>query len=112
MRATVAVAGIIASLFILASGPALAIQCPIGSYEWIDSWGNAICKSFGNEGTQSIEGSTTNCPTGTYKWVDNWGNSICKSFNGGNEYIDTSKGCPVGYYQWVDSWGNQVCKAF
>ena len=87
-------------------------DCPTGSYDWVDDWGNKICKSFDSGATQSIEGGTDNCPTGTYAWSDSWGNSICKSFSSGQEFHDTSKGCPTGTYQWTDNWGNPVCKKF
>jgi hypothetical protein len=89
-----------------------AQQCPIGSFPWVDSWGNQICKSFGTGQTTTIQGNLDNCPTGTHPWVDNWGNQVCQSFNGGQQYYDTSPGCPVGTYPWVDNWGNQVCRQF
>jgi hypothetical protein len=92
------------------SGAALA-QCPVGSFPWVDSWGNQICRSF-DGGTATIEGSLDNCPTGTHPWVDSWGNRICKSFGMGSQYYDTSGGCPVGTYEWTDSWGNEICKRF
>jgi hypothetical protein len=100
---------------LLASGTivsANAQQCPIGSYPWVDSWGNEICKGFGTGQTTTIQGDLENCPVGTHPWVDNWGNQVCQSFNGGTQYYDTSQGCPVGTYQWVDNWGNQVCRRF
>ena len=86
--------------------------CPTGTYEWVDQWGNPICKSFDTGQTRSIQGTIKNCPTGTYQWVDEWGNQICKSFGGNQRYYDTSKGCPVGTYEWVDNWGNKICKPF
>ncbi|MBN8555424.1 MAG: hypothetical protein J0L93_08270 [Deltaproteobacteria bacterium] len=86
--------------------------CPVGSYQWIDEWGNSTCKSFENGNTTTIQGNADGCPTGSYPWVDNWGNSICKSFNGNQEYYDTSKGCPAGTYTWPDKWGNSTCKKF
>jgi hypothetical protein len=89
-----------------------AQQCPIGSFAWVDNWGNQICKSFDSGQATAIEGNLQNCPIGTHPWVDNWGNQICQSFNGGQQYYDTSQGCPVGTYQWMDSWGNQVCRQF
>ncbi len=87
-----------------------SIACPVGSFEWLDRWGNRICKTFDTGQTKSIEGNTQSCPTGTHPWVDKWGNPICKSFQGGQQYYDTSKGCPIGTYQWIDNWGNQICK--
>ena len=86
--------------------------CPVGSYEWVDMWGNKICKTFNTGQTRSIEGNTQRCPFGTYPWVDEWGNKICKSFQGKQQYYDTSKGCPMGTYQWIDNWGNPVCRKF
>ena len=103
------------AMFLVATlifSPTILASCPIGSYEWIDSWGNKICKDFDFGDTKSIEGSTDNCPTGTYSWIDSWGNKICKSFDTEEEYHDTSKGCPAGTYQWIDDWGNKVCKSF
>ena len=93
------------------AAPALA-GCPTGTYEWVDDWGNRICKSFDTGDTRTIEGSTKNCPTGTYRWIDSWGNPICKAYQGDAQYYDTSKGCPTGTYQWVDEWGHKVCKRF
>lgn len=86
--------------------------CPTGSYQWVDDWGNKICKDFGSGGARTIEGSTDRCPTGTYRWVDEWGNKICKAFGSGREWHDTSKGCPTGSYPWVDDWGNKICKKY
>lgn len=100
------------TLFAIYTGPAVAIQCPTGSYAWVDNWGNQICKRFNGGSTAVTEGSIKNCPTGTHSWVDNWGNKICKSFSGNQQLYDTSRGCPVGSYSWVDSWGNPVCKFF
>lgn len=91
---------------------AVDASCPIGTYEWVDNWGNKICKKFGSNRTTNIQGSTTRCPAGTHQWVDNWGNTVCKEFNSEKKYYDTSKGCPVGSYEWVDEWGNKVCKSF
>ena len=99
-------------LFLVAFADIASAACPVGTFEWVDSWGNRICKSFDTGQTRSIQGSTENCPTGTYRWVDNWGNTICKSFEGNQQFYDTSKGCPVGTYQWVDNWGNNVCQKF
>jgi hypothetical protein len=102
--------GLIALVF---AYPTVALaNCPIGSFEWVDDWGNKICKSFDSGATKSVEGSTQHCPTGTYAWSDNWGNAICKSYNSGQEYHDTSKGCPIGTYQWQDNWGNPTCRKF
>ncbi len=86
--------------------------CPVGSYEWVDNWGNKVCKGFDTGENRTIEGSLSKCPTGSYPWVDSWGNRICQSFEGNQRYYDTSRGCPVGTYQWVDNWGNSVCKPF
>jgi len=105
-----------ALLFGLLSPSALSEQCPTGSYQTVDQWGNKICKEFGSGGaTKSIEGRINQCPTGTYSTVDSWGNRVCKEMKGdgrGKEYHDTSRGCPVGSYQTVDQWGNKVCKRF
>ena len=103
---------ILAGLFLMFSGAACAIDCPAGSYLWVDSYGNNICKSHGADGTTSIQGSTRNCPAGTHPWVDSYGNNVCQSFDNKEQYHDTSKGCPAGTYPWVDSWGNNVCKRF
>lgn len=101
------------AIALIVSLPVAALaDCPTGSYEWVDGWGNKICKSFDSGATRSVEGSTSNCPTGTYAWVDKWGNSICKSSSSGQEFHDTSKGCPTGTYEWTDNWGNAVCKKF
>lgn len=103
------------SFFVLVLFLAMLVEqvyagCPIGSYDWVDEWGNKICKSFDNGQTNSIEGTTRNCPTGTYSWVDEWGNAVCKSHRGNRQYYDTSEGCPVGTHEWIDSWGNRICK--
>ena len=98
--------------FLLQTSQAAALQCAVGSYPWVDSWGNQICKNYSGGGTNTIQGSVDNCPTGTHPWVDNWGNRICQNSSGNQQYYDTSGGCPVGTFQWVDNWGNQVCKRF
>jgi len=86
--------------------------CPPGSYNWVDMWGNQICKTFDTGQTRSMEGNIQSYPPGTQPWVDEYGNKTCKSFQGGQQYYDTSKGCPMGTYQWLDNFGNQVCKKF
>lgn len=91
---------------------ARAIDCPIGSYAWRDSWGNEICRRFNDGGTSAIQGSPDNCPVGTHPWTDSWGTRTCKSFSGGQQYYDTSRGCPTGTYPTLDSWGQQACKRF
>ena len=111
MKKLAGAAGIFA-LLAMQSVPTFAMQCPIGSYAWVDNWGNQICKRFNGGSTSVIEGSRQNCPTGSHPWVDNWGNSICKSFSGNQQYYDTSRGCPTGSFEWVDNWGNAVCKFF
>jgi len=86
--------------------------CPIGSYPWVDNWGNRVCKSFSSGQNTTTQGSLSQCPAGSHPWVDEWGNRICQSFNEGTRYYDTSKGCPIGTYSWVDNWGNKICKPF
>lgn len=103
---------ILVGVLAFAAAFAAIAACPVGSYPWIDQWGNQICKRFDSGQTTTIQGSTQNCPTGTHPWVDEWGNAICKSFQGNQQYYDTSKGCPAGTYPWVDDWGNRVCKRF
>ncbi len=99
------------SLIAVVSTPGHA-ACPIGSFPWVDAWGNSICKNFETGQTPTIQGSPSRCPVGTHPWVDQWGNQICKAPGGNQQYFDTSKGCPVGTYPWVDNWGNKVCKFF
>ena len=99
-------------LFLVAFAGTASAACPVGTYGWVDNWGNRICKSFDTSQTRTIQGSTKSCPTGTYRWTDEWDNTICKRFEGNQRFYDTSKGCPVGTYQWVDNWGNKVCKKF
>jgi hypothetical protein len=51
---------------LLASGAivnANAQQCPIGSYLWVDNWGNQICKGFGTGQTTTIQGDLETCPS-------------------------------------------------
>ena len=88
-----------------------AFACPIGSFPSVNSWGNQICKTFGEGSTSTIQGGLANCPVGSHPGVDSWGNQVCQSFGGGS-YYDTSRGCPTGSYPSVDSWGNQTCKFF
>jgi len=103
---------IVVAVLVTASVGAAEAACPIGSYEWVDNWGNQICKSFGSGQTTTIEGGLDNCPVGTFPWVDSWGNRTCKSFGSRNQYYDTSGGCPIGTFPWVDNWGNNVCRRF
>jgi hypothetical protein len=97
-------------------GNALAIDCPIGSHPWVDTWGNQICKRFGDGSSTVIQGSTTNCPAGYHPSIDNWGNKTCQSFvtpsSPSQRSYDASQGCPIGTLPSVDIWGNQVCKSF
>lgn len=100
---------------VLSVAPAQAQQCPIGSYPWVDSWGNKICKRHGDGSTARAEAPKGQaCPTGSTPWTDVWGNKICRSQKAGKEpqtdYYDTSKGCPIGTHEWVDERGNKVCK--
>jgi hypothetical protein len=97
--------------FVTASSAAWA-ACPLGTYEWVDGFGNKICKNFGDGGTRSVQGSTRNCPAGTRLAVDDYGTKICKSFSDDQKFYDTSKGCPPGTHDWVDSFGNKTCKRF
>ena len=100
-----------AALFALLPSVASA-GCPIGSFPWTDSWGNPICKRFGDGSTATIEGGLDNCPVGTQPWTDMWGNRTCRSLSGGGQYYDTSQSCPIGTVRWTDMWGNRVCKRF
>jgi len=72
-----------AVILIMCSGSAVHAACPIGSFPWMDSWGNPICKSFSTGATQTITpapGSVGGCPVGSHPWVDAWGNPVCQSF--------------------------------
>jgi hypothetical protein len=101
------------ALLALWPSTALAIDCPVGSHPWVDSWGNQICKRFDDGSTSRAQGSLDNCPIGTHPWVDSWGNRICQSYQQPEQqFYDTSKGCPVGTFPSVDNWGNSVCKRF
>ena len=103
---------LVAFVLVFLGASASEAACPVGSYPWVDNWGNQICKTYDAGETRSIEGSTTKCPIGSYPWIDEWGNKICKTYEGNQQYYDTSKSCPIGTYQWVDNWGNSVCKKF
>jgi hypothetical protein len=92
--------------------PADAGQCPVGTYPWVDRWGNRVCKRFWDGGIAAIEGKGGECPAGTHPWVDSWGNRTCRAFDGGRQYYDISEGCPTGTYRWTDSWGNGICRRF
>lgn len=96
---------------------AVAQQCPAGTYQWADSWGNQTCRRF-SDGTDAVTRAPRGqqCPNGSYPWTDNWGNQICRTYQNNNQprtdYYDTSRGCPAGTYQWRDNWGNPVCRRF
>lgn len=92
-------------------------QCPAGSFPWVDTWGNHICRRYSGQSTATAEAPQGQaCPTGSYPWTDDRGNKICRSYQTGNQpqtdYYDTSKGCPIGTYEWTDNWGNKVCKRY
>src|SRR5713101_1788665 len=36
-------------------------ECPIGSYPWVDNWGNRVCKSFDTGHNTTTEGSLSKC---------------------------------------------------
>jgi hypothetical protein len=110
MKRQIFVVAILATL-VMPLAPAEA-ACPTGTYPWVDSWGNNVCRRFGAGGDATIQGNIEQCPTGSYPWTDSWGNRICRAFGGGADSYDTSKGCPIGFYPWTDSWGNSVCKRF
>lgn len=105
------------AIAVFGSSPAASQQCPVGSYPWVDSWGNSICRrhSDGSTATTEVPRNQT-CPTGAFPWVDSWGNRICRTHGDAEgrrtDYYDTSKGCPVGTHQTVDGYGNPVCKRF
>ena len=103
------------AMLAMTAGEAAAINCPVGSMPWVDTWGNQICRSLGG-GTTAIEGSLSECPIGTHPGVDSWGNQVCKSFQTpaapSRQYYDTSRGCPIGTFEWTDMWGNATCKRF
>jgi len=50
---------------LLAFGTAVAANaqqwCPVGSFPWVDSWGNQICKALVTEQTTTIQGNLGNC---------------------------------------------------
>jgi len=111
---TLLVMGLVAASVIFSASPVAAQSCPTGTYPWVDTWGNNICKRFSDGSaatTQTPEGRT--CPNGSHPWVDSWGNKVCRSFDQPKtDYYDTSKGCPTGTYPWADEWGNKICKRF
>jgi hypothetical protein len=84
--------------------------CPPGTFPFIDTFGNNICKSFDGGATRSIEGNTRNCPPGTLPAMDRYGNNVCQSIQNGQRFYDTSRGCPAGTIPWVDTYGNDVCR--
>lgn len=88
--------------------PAAAQMCPLGTFPWVDAWGNRVCQRFGGGGAATIEGGVDRCPAGSAPWVDTWGNRICRG-SGGDGY-DTSRGCPLESFPWVDLWGNNICR--
>lgn len=90
----------------------LTMNCPPGTYQWVDGWGNKVCKRHFSEEVTAIQGSLEHCPTGTHPWIDSWGNKVCQSFDNQQQYYDTSQGCPMGSHNWVDEWGNRICKKF
>ncbi len=106
------VAAVLTILLIGVTAKTSEATCPVGSYPWVDNWGNRICKSFDTGQPQSTEGSLSRCPVGSHPWVDAWGNRVCQSFDQSQRYYDTSRGCPVGSYEWIDKWGNRTCKFF
>lgn len=117
------VVGFVLSVFAMAmvTGGATAqrIQCPTGTYQSVDGWGNVVCQPFGLGNQQPVITQTPrgqSCPYGSYQTVDNYGNSICRSYNSINrpstDYYDTSRGCPNGFYETVDGSGNRVCRRY
>lgn len=100
-----------ALVYLLMAGSSHA-GCPIGTHEWIDGWGNKICKSSNIGGTRSIQGRTRNCPVGTHAWLDSRGKAICRSSQGYQKNNNTSKLCPTGSYKSIDKWGNSICKKY
>jgi hypothetical protein len=107
-----------ALLWIALAEPSQAqTQCPIGTYAWVDSWGNQTCRRF-SDGSDAVTRTPPNasCPNGSYPWTDSWGNRICRSYQQPNrpqtDYYDTSRGCPIGMYEWRDNWGNRVCRRY
>ncbi|HEX3367831.1 hypothetical protein [Phenylobacterium sp.] len=114
MRRSIVAAAGLAAIF-LSCSPAVAQQCPMGSFPSVDSFGNRVCQRIANSGpatTQTPRGQQ--CPNGAYPTVDNFGNRIYRSEGGFNQpktdYYDTSKGCPMGMFPSVDQFGNKVCK--
>ncbi len=90
--------------------PTASLQCPSGTYDWTDSWGNKICRRFGDNSTVAVQGSLQSCPVGTHPWTDEWGNRVCQAFGNQRRLYDTSKGCPVGSSPGSDAWGKPTCK--
>ena len=56
---------VVTGLLALSCYGAAAIECPVGSYPWVDNWGNQICRRFGDGSTATIQPSTPGCPTGS-----------------------------------------------
>ena len=101
---------LIAGLMLVVGHTASAMDCPIGSYPWVDNWGNQTCQRPGGGTALTHTPPGAQCPTGSYPWTDSWGNQVCKSFGAGPTYYDTSRGCPTGFAPWVDNWGNPICR--
>lgn len=112
MKSTIAL--LVLAFSFVGAGQASAQVCPVGTYQWVDAWGNQTCRDM-----QSQQDVRTNaaprsaCPIGSVPSVDQWGNRTCNGSGStaGTTYYDTSHGCPVGFHQWVDAWGNPTCVA-
>ena len=94
---------------------AAQMQCPVGTYQWVDGWGNNTCRSFQSQRDVVTQANpATGMPNGAMPTVDAWGNqtSTGSGSTSGTTYYNTSRGCPTGTFPWTDSWGNPTCKHF
>ncbi len=104
--------GLVLALSVLLFPTLATALCPPGTYDWVDTYGNKICKSFDTGATRSIAGTAGSCPIGMYPWVDTYGNKVCKSHESGQEFHGTSRGCQIGSHPGVDTYGNKICQRF
>lgn len=108
---------LVAGLFFfggVVAADAQAMNCPVGTYQWNDSWGNRTCRSFSTQQDVITEANpVTGRPNGSMPSVDQWGNQTSEGTGttAGTTYYDTTNGCPIGTHRWTDNWGNPVCQA-
>jgi hypothetical protein len=87
---------------------ALALVCPIGTFERLDANGNSVCVGSQTGQVREIGGSLRDCPTGMVPQLTP-GGSACVNPRTGAAAYDIRRECPNGTARYLTVEG-EVCR--